>query len=344
MQHQQMIYGATGYMGNLTTRMMVEEGIKPVLAGRSESVKQMAGKYGLDYKIFSLDNPETVCKNLEGISLLINLAGPFNQTNRQLVMGCLENKAHYIDISGEVTVFETVFSFNDKAKQKGVMLMPGVGFGIVPTDVMALHLKNLLPDGNKLILAFATEGGASQGTMRVGLKSIHKPGAIVVNGKQQTIKPAAKSLNLMIANKKVKVVLNPWRGDLFTAPITTGIQNVETYTAFPEPLVMIMKNPALFGGLMKSTFIEWLISRMPEGPSDEKLKTEKSYVYGKISNTTGDEKELVMAGPEAYLYTAITTIIIAKRIIRGDFKAGYQTPAGLYGTGLLEGIKGVRMQ
>lgn len=342
MREQPMIYGATGYMGKLITRKLVEEGMKPILAGRSESVKVLAQQYGLDYKIFALDKQEAVNENLKGISLLVNLAGPFNLTNRPLVMGCIENKTHYIDISGETTVFETVFSFHEKAKQAGIMLMPGTGFGIVPTDVMALILKQEMNDGNKLVLGFAIEGRASQGTMRVGIKSIHQDGVEVVNGRQQAAKPAAKSFQITIANKKVTMVQNPWRGDLFTAPLTTGIQNVTTYTSFPKSLVMIMRNPGIFGGLMKSKLIDWLISRMPEGPDEQELKKGKSYVYGKISNSNGQQVQKVMTGPEAYLYSAITTIDIAKRILKGDFKAGFQTPAGLYGKELITGIEGVR--
>ncbi|MEO6167831.1 MAG: saccharopine dehydrogenase NADP-binding domain-containing protein [Chitinophagales bacterium] len=339
---QQMIYGATGYMGKLITRKLVEEGLKPILAGRSERVEQFARAYGLDHRIFALDQQEVVNENLKGISLLINLAGPFNLTNRPLVIACLANKAHYIDISGESTVFQTVFSFHEKAKEAGIMLMPGTGFGIVPTDVMALILKQEMPDGDKLVLGFAIEGRASQGTMRVGIKSIHQPGVEIVNGKQQAAKPAAKSFQTTIANKKMTMVQNPWRGDLFTAPITTGIQNIVTYTAFPKLLVTVMRHPSLFGGVMKSKFMDWLISRMPEGPDEKELKNGKSYVYGKISNSAGEQLEKVMTGPEAYLYTAITTIHIAKNILKGDFKFGFQTPAGLYGKELITGIEGVR--
>lgn len=340
---QLMIYGANGYMGKLITRMMSEKGLKPVLAGRSDMVKQIAAKYGLECRVFSLEEQQVVNKNLQGISLLINVAGPFNKTNTPLVAGCIENKIHYTDISGEVTVFQKVLSYNDSAMKAGVMLMPGTGFGIVPTDVMALHLKQKMPDGNNLLLAFAVEGGASQGTMKVGLKALYQPGIEVINGKQEVTLPAAKSFHTMIDKKEVKMVLNPWRGDLLTAPITTGIQNVSTYTAFPAPLVFIMKHPGVFSGLMKSKLMDWIVGLMPEGPDEEKLKRGKSYVYGKITNENGQLLECVMTGPEAYLYTAVATLRIAEHIMKGDFRTGFQTPAGMYGTALIDGIEGVKI-
>ncbi|MEP7127330.1 MAG: saccharopine dehydrogenase NADP-binding domain-containing protein [Chitinophagales bacterium] len=343
MTQLQMIYGATGYMGKLITRMMSANGLKPVLAGRSEAVKQLAAKHGLAYRIFSLEDQKEVNKNLQGISLLMNLAGPFNKTNAPLITGCIENKVHYTDISGEATGYETVYSFNENAKSAGVMLMPGTGFGIVPTDVMALHLKQQMPDGNKLILAFAVDGGASRGTMKVGVKAMHEPGIEVINGKKQVTLPATKSFHAKIGSKEVKMVLNPWRGDLFTAPITTGIQNVSTYTAFPAPLVFIMKHPGIFRGVMKSKLMDWIVGLMPEGPDEEKFKSGKSYVYGKITNENGQLLECVMTGPEAYLYTAITTLRIAENILKGDFKPGFQTPAGMYGTALIEGMEGVKI-
>lgn len=336
-----MIYGSTGYMGKLITRMMVAEGKRPVLAGRSEATKSVAMANGLEYRIFSLEQEKEVQQNVNGNGLLINLAGPYQKTMVPLVNACVATKINYIDISGEATGYKTVYSFNEQAKQAGIMLMPGTGFGIVPTDVLALHLKQMLPDGDKLELGFAIEGGASRGTMRVGLKAMHEPGFELVNGKEQMRKPAARAMSVMIGNRKVNMVLNPWRGDLFTAPITTGIQNVATYSAFPGPLVFMMKNRGLFGGLFKSKLMERIIGWLPEGPDETKLKQGRSFLYGKITNGQGHAIEKVMTGPEAYLYTAIATIRIANRILNGDCKPGFQTPAGLYGTGLVEGIEGV---
>lgn len=333
-----MIYGATGYMGHLTTRLFLEAGMKPLLAARDEKVKLLADEKGLNYRVFSLDDQRVVNKNLSGISVLINLAGSFNLTNEPLVEGCLANKAHYLDISGEVTVFETVLSYDVEARRAGVMLMPGVGFGIVPTDVMALHLQQLLPEANKLILAFATRGGVSQGTMKAGLKGIHKAGVIRVNGELETSLAGEKSIHFTAENEEIKAVTNPWRGDLVTAFITTGIPNIETYTAFPGPLVMIMKNPKLFGWLMQSRLMDAIISSRPAGPDEKVLKEGKSYVYGKSTSMLGTQRESVMIGPEAYLFSAMTTIEISKRILNGEFKAGFQTPAGFYGTGIVDGM------
>ena len=81
-----------------------------------------------------------------------------------MVEACLRLGKHYLDITGEISVFEAMARRDKAAKQAGMMIMPGVGFDVVPSDCLAVHLKNLLPTATDLTLAFYGLGGISHGT------------------------------------------------------------------------------------------------------------------------------------------------------------------------------------
>lgn len=174
-----LIYGASGFTGTLTVELAIKQGKKPVIAGRNEDkVKSLAEKYGLEYLIFDLNNQANIVKQLKKFPLVLNCAGPFTRTAQPLVEACLTTQTHYLDITGEIEVFELVKSYHQKALASKIVLMPGVGFDVVPTDCMAKLLHTKLPDATHLELAFTNVGGSvSHGTMTTMLENLGNTGA-----------------------------------------------------------------------------------------------------------------------------------------------------------------------
>ena len=141
-----LIYGANGYTGELITRYAVERGLKPLLGGRNSiAIEELAKKHHLDYRVFSLDETSRLDAALAEVDMVLHCAGPFSITSRAMVEACLRNRKHYTDITGEISVFESMAALDDKAKASEVMVMPGVGFDVVPSDCLARHLKDRLP-------------------------------------------------------------------------------------------------------------------------------------------------------------------------------------------------------
>ncbi|MEM7038422.1 MAG: saccharopine dehydrogenase, partial [Bacteroidota bacterium] len=66
----------------------------------------------------------------------------------------------------------------------------------------------------------------------------------------------------------------------------------------------------------------------------------KSIVWGRVRNAAGEERTHKVETPEGYTLTAMAALHIARRVAAGDFKTGFQTPAGCYGAGLLTEITG----
>jgi len=112
-----MIYGANGYTGELTAREAVRRGQRPILAGRNAAaIEALARELGCESRVFDLDAP-----HLDGIQAVLHCAGPFSHTSKPMVNACLAAGAHYLDITGEIAVFESVFRRDADAKQRGIV-------------------------------------------------------------------------------------------------------------------------------------------------------------------------------------------------------------------------------
>jgi short subunit dehydrogenase-like uncharacterized protein len=175
-----MIYGANGYTGELIAREAKSQGMTPILAGRSAAkIIALARELKLLSTAFRLEVPSEIVAALRGVRLVLNCAGPFSKTAAALMRACLAAKAHYLDITGEIDVLEGAHRFDAEAKAAGVVLCPGVGFDVVPTDCIALMLKKALPEATELALGFELSGrGMSAGTAKHSSKDWAKAAKI----------------------------------------------------------------------------------------------------------------------------------------------------------------------
>jgi short subunit dehydrogenase-like uncharacterized protein len=342
-----LIYGANGYTGELITRYAVERGLRPIIAGRNENaIKSLAEKLGLEYRVFSLDDSNKLEAALNEVATVIHCAGPFSLTSRQMGEACLHTKTHYTDITGEIAVFEACAAADQKARDAGIMVMPGVGFDVVPSDCLAIHLKNRLPNATHLTLAFYGMGRISHGTQSTMVMNVGKGGAIRRDGKIMPVPAAWRTRDIDFGNGVVKTgVTIPW-GDVSTAYQSTGIPNIEVYTIAPKSAVKAMKLSRYLGWLMATGPVQkYLQSKIkPGGPSDEERAKGKTLLWGEVSDEDGNRVEARMQCPEGYTTTALAALNITEKILTGNFIPGFQTPAKAYGADLILELEGVGRQ
>ncbi|MFM9904448.1 MAG: saccharopine dehydrogenase family protein [Pyrinomonadaceae bacterium] len=351
-----LIYGANGYTGELITRMAAERGLTPILAGRNEAkIAELAGKYGFEHRAFSLDDTAKLDAALQEVDMVLHCAGPFSITSAPMVKACLRNKKHYTDITGEIAVFETCAAFDQIAQEAGVMLMPGVGFDVVPSDCLARHLKDRLPSATHLSLAFYGKGSRlSHGTAATMTMNIGKGGAIRKDGKITGVPAAWKTREIDFGEVRTasgsdrvnkQAVTIPW-GDVSTAFYSTGIPNIEVFTVVPPSNLKMMKLSRYLGWLLATgPFQSYLQGKIPAGgPSDAERAQGKTLMWGEASDADGNRVVSRLQGPEGYTITAIAALNIAEKILAGNFTPGYQTPAKAYGADLVMEIEGVARQ
>lgn len=341
-----LIYGAYGYTGRLIVEECLKQGIKPIIAGRSaEKAMTYANKKGLEYDVFEVTEREKLEKWLRRGDVVIHCAGPFIHTAKEMVQGCLATNTHYLDITGEFQVFDLIKEYGEKAKERGVMLMPGAGFDVVPSDCLAKHLQNKLPSATDLKLAFVSKGGKlSKGTAKTMIENMGDPQMRRRDGDYEGVPMGKSTLDVDYGEFKQISMGISW-GDISTAYHSTGIPNIEVFSGTTEQQLSKVRKTVRLSFMLKSKVVKSFLIRQldkrPDGPKEKRRKESNMYLWGAVSD--GNQTiEARLQTPNGYTLTAITSVLITQKIFAGNFKAGFQTPSTAYGEGLIEEVEGCK--
>lgn len=343
-----LIYGAYGYTGELIARRAAATGLEPTLAGRDRAkLAALADELGLPREAFPLDDRAALDAALADHPLVLHCAGPFAKTARPMMEACLRTGTYYLDITGEIEVFEMLAAQDARALEAEVMLLPGVGFDVVPTDGLAAHLKERLPQAAYLELAIFGRGSVSRGTARTAIENMGGGGAIRREGQITKVPAAWRTRTVDFGRGPTKVVSIPW-GDVATAYHTTDIPNIITYAKLPDAAVSAMTASRYLGGLLSTGPVQrvakTLIDRQPAGPSRQQREEGASFVWGRAMTEAGEHATSRLRGPETYTLTAQTALAAAERVLGGDAKPGFQTPSLAFGKDFILEIDGVERE
>ncbi|MDH5609705.1 MAG: saccharopine dehydrogenase NADP-binding domain-containing protein [Cyclobacteriaceae bacterium] len=342
-----LIYGAYGYTGRLIAYEALQRGHDIMLAGRDrQKIQELSKSLHRPGEVFSLDDHASLVRVLKKVDAVLHCAGPFSKTAAPMIKACLATGKHYVDITGEISVFEYVASWNEKAKAAGVVLMPGSGFDVVPTDCLALHLKNLMPDASRLEMGFQSNSGFSRGTALTMTENLSRGGAIRRNGKIVKVRNAYRTRQWEVKGKLLSFVSIPW-GDVSTAYHSTGIPNIIIYNAMSPGMMRRLKNINWFTLLLRLGIIQYFMKRKIRksvtGPDEQLRNAASTFIWGEVTNEKGDTIHAHLETPEGYKLTAQTAVEIMERICNGEVKPGFQTPASAFGSDFIlrfENVKG----
>jgi short subunit dehydrogenase-like uncharacterized protein len=344
-----LLYGSYGYTGRLIADLAASYGMRPILSGRDPiRLKAQAERLGLKFHPISLEDRSSLEAVLKEVPLVLNCAGPFLHTYRPMLEACLKLGKHYLDITGEIMVFEALARYAAQAEQAGVMLLPGIGFDVVPSDCLGMHLKQRLPDATQLTIAIKGSGGGfSRGTALTGIEGFSDRGVVRKDGKLVPVALFAKTRQIDFGTGIRMAMSFPW-GDVSTAYYSTGIPNIETYMVFPESGLRMRKGIRPLIGLASKPPIQWLLKKivhsMPEGPSAEALKKGRSRLWGEVTNQQGECAVGRMITPDGYALTAETALAAVRHALAGDTKPGFQTASLAYGADFVLEFEGVQRE
>ncbi len=342
-----LLYGANGYTGRLIAAVAKREGVSITLAGRRASaIEPVAREFGCPFVVFSLENTAEVAKALRPFAAFLLAAGPFSQTSRPALDACMKARTAYLDITGEIAVFEEIFSRQDEAVKAGITVMPGTGFDVVPSDCLARALAEALPGAEKLELAFRGFK-ASAGTLKTMIEGAGKGGCIRQDGKLVPVAPAWKVQEIPFADKRRLAVSIPW-GDLSTAFRSTGIPNIEVYMSMSKNAIDIMKMSRFLGGALElramQSVMKALAGLVAQGPSEEERRTQRSFLWGRVTAADGRTTEGRLETLEGYSLTAETAVACLKQVLAGIPGPGVFTPSRAFGSRFVEKIQTTRME
>jgi saccharopine dehydrogenase (NAD+, L-lysine-forming) len=330
-----LLYGATGYTGRLIARRAAACGLRPVLAGRSAAkLVPLAAELGLEHRVFGLDDPTAIRRGLEGVGAVAHCAGPFVRTALPMAAACIGTGTHYLDITGEIDVFESLHALGPRAAKAGVVLLPGAGFDVVPTDCVAALLAARLPDATQLDLAFLAGSAPSPGTMRTTMEGASE-GRIRAGGEIRTVPVGSRRVRAGFPSGARTVVSVPW-GDVSTAYHSTGIPDITTYTVVPAPAMAmsrVLRLAPLRGALAG------IAGRLVRGPGERSLSSSHCEVWGRARDAAGNTVSATLVGPNPYSLTADCVLRIVDRL--PELPTGFQTPSRALGAdfaGTLDGV------
>lgn len=329
-----MIYGATGYTGKLVTAEALDAGLQPVLAGRNaDKLQSMARSSGLETRAVALGDVNRLAGAMQDVTAVLNCAGPFSHTALPVFEACLQTGAHYLDITGEISVFATLRARDREAREAQIMVLPGAGFDVVPSDCLIADLARRHPGGRIVRLGLATQSGVSRGTARTVLQNLNN---FQIRRDGEIVRVPAGSLRYEFDfGEPPRAALVTALGDVATVYQSTSIANVETYHQATRPVRRMMQMSRWMGGLVtrkiSQRVLNVAISRGPPGPTDAERRESYAVLVAEIENAIGGRSAARMRVPDPYGFTAKTAVAIAAQTLRGHLKVGYQTPSLAYG-------------
>lgn len=320
-----LIYGATGYTGRMVARQAKAAGLDFAVASRdADKLRALAEALDVPHSVFALENHGVVIDALEGFELVLNCAGPFAKTAESLMRGCIEVGAHYLDITAEINVYRLAEQLGQDAVDAGVMLMPGVGWDVVPTDCLAVRVAQRVEQPVSLQIALQVAASMSRGSA-ISAGEIIGAGLMArVNGVlAQT--PDAKPDLFDFGDGPVTCAPLSF-GDLVTAWHSTGIPNI-----------------AMFVNVTGGTFPGGDLSKLPDGPSSQERDGQRARAVVEVTGANGAVARSVIETVNGYSYTPLVAVEAARQVLAGKVRAGFDTPARLFGAGFAESIPGTQI-
>lgn len=314
-----MIYGATGYMGRMAAKYAAAQGLDIVVAGRDQDrLRTLAAQMNVPYRLFM---PDTLSPGtLDGVAVLLNCAGPFAQTAKALMQACINAGVDYLDITAEIKVYELAERLGTEAAESGVMLLPGVGWDVVPTDCLAVHVARRVQAPQSIKIALQVAVSMSRGSAR-SVSEIIGAGLLARIDWALVATPAAQPRSFDFGDGPE--VCTPLSfGDLITSWYSTGIPNISMFVHF------------------SGDGIPGDISTLPEGPDAQQREAHRARAVAEVTGADGAVARSIIETVNGYTYTPLAAVAAALRVLAGKRRPGFETPAKLLGVEYAESIAG----
>lgn len=349
-----LVYGASGYTGALVARRAVERGHDVLLAGRSAPPLAALGReLRRPHAAFTLEDTAALEAAVAACDVVLHCAGPFVRTWRPMAAACLRTRRSYVDITGEPAVFAGLDGLDGAAREAGVVLLPGAGFDVVPSDTLAAHLVRRLPSATRIAVGILGFGTISRGTARTALLSLGamRPslrralrGARRARGGRSG-QPLTRTFHL---GGRERLAVRLPTADAPSMRRSTGIADCAYYTAAPRALrralPWLVAAAPLTVALRLSPVREalvWGLTRGAPGPSGDERDRGHVELLGEAEDAGGARVWSRLEVPHAYALTAYSAVEIAERLVGAPPRPGFHTPSSACGPDLLLGLPGV---
>ena len=314
-----MLYGAAGYTGTLIAEHAWQRGHQPLLAGRSgPAVTALAERLGLPCRELSLDDPAALATALAGVHLVLNAAGPFLHTATPLAEACLRAGVHYLDIGNELQAFRALYDLDERARDAGVTIMPGAGFGVIATNCLARYVSDAV--GGAAILEVATRAATAQqgpGVAVTRQQNMPYGGWIRQAGHLEPCPLGSGTMEITLPDGPCLIMPLP-TGDLEAAFQATGAADITAYGAVPDAPTPDSKAPDLS------------VSERPDY---------LSFGWARATGPDGSTVQAWLQTGESYAFTATASIRAVEETLARSLSGAF-SPAAAFGADFILTIHG----
>ena len=318
-----LIYGATGYVGRMAAEHAQSLGLDFIIAGRNpDTLSLLSGQLNTPYRVFAPDSVQS--GSLEGVGVVLNLAGPFARTAEPLMLACMAAGVDYLDITAEINVYRLAEELDQTARQAGVMLLPGVGWDVVPTDCLAVHVARRVKNPRLLRMALQVAGSMSRGSAS-SVSEILGAGLLKRMDGRLVSTPNADMRYFDFGAGAVPCAPLSF-GDLVTAWHSTGIPDIE-----------------MFVHVTGDAFPTGDLSNLPDGPTAVERKSHPARAVAEITGADGTVARSVIETVNGYTFTPLSAVNAAQRVLAGQRHPGFKTPARVFGADFAATIAGARI-
>jgi short subunit dehydrogenase-like uncharacterized protein len=266
----------------------------------------------------ALDDPAALTAALAGVHLVLNAAGPFLHTAAPLAEACLRAGVHYLDIGNELQVFRTLYGLDQTARQAGITIMPGAGFGVVATNCLARYVSDAV--GGAAILEVATRAATAQqgpGVAATRQENMPYGGWIRQAGHLEPCPLGSGTITITLPDGPCLIMPLP-TGDLEAAFQATGAADITAYGAVPG-------HPAP--------------SSKASEPSADKRPVYRSFGWARATGPDGATTEAWLQTGESYAFTAAASIRAVEETLARS-QSGALSPAAAFGADFVLTIPG----
>ena len=343
-----MLYGAYGHTGTLIAEEAVRRGHRPLLAGRSEApLAALASRLNLEY--LTTDRQSEVFKQaVADVDLVLQAAGPFDQTTEPVVQACLAGGTHYMDIANEVPIFQLLRSYDEAARERHIALMTGAGFGVIPTDCLVRFVADQVPGATSVEAGIVLYSSASSaGATKSGLEMLRAGGLVWRDGKLVRQRIGADTKQIRFPDGVHTLIPAPF-GELEAIHMTTGIPNIIVYSsALPSGLISRVALP-LLGQLLNIAPLRRLLertldqqARRSSGRTESHTESGKSYIWARAADEAGTDAQAWLEMGEGYLFSAAASVRAVEQLLAAP-PVGVITPAQAFGADFVLTIPGTK--
>lgn len=322
-----LIYGAAGYTGRMAAAHARQSALPLVLAGRSaEALSTLARRLDAEFRVFDAADDKAIDAALTDVAVILNCAGPFIRTAGPLIQAAIRNGVHYLDIAAELDSYRLAEQFDASARAAGAMLLPGSGGSVAMLGCLASHAAAHVTSPRKVSIALHVSGGMSRGSAISASENL-TPTTLVRIGDQLSERTSRDTRLFDFGNGHGAVPCFPVTlPDLITIGRSLAVPDVETFVH-------------VSGG----AFPDGDLSTLPDGPTDEQRAANRYQAAVEVIGADGTIMRALLDTVNGYTFTAMAATEAARRVLGGEARSGFQTPAGLFGSGFAETIADTRI-